>query len=826
MIKYLLFLALLIPTIAHADTEISTAATNLGIGTTSVKNALSVANTLAVGGVTYTSTTAPANGMIVQGNVGIGSNHPTSALDIGTGILTAQNIIYPPSNDLQNIQLALHSTTINGGTTASGSSSTLLLNDGNAGNGFSSLAWDDSTGVIAGGDVLSAGGSTYLDAIRIYQAVPGIGVIFSQSDATNSTLNLGINGDLNPVNISAPNKYGHNLSIFAEDYNATTNGNGGNLLLNAGAKNGTGKNGNVLIASIGSSNVGIGSLVPGQALDVVGTVRLSKELDFNTTSGIIRGLDASSGSIQIISGTSSSTSGDINIDTPQGSASKSGDVNIQPGNGGGAPGGNVLIQAGNAGSSGHAAPGGITINAGNDLGSGFLPDGNIIMQTTVGGNIGVGSINPTQKLDVIGTVKATKFIGDGSGLSGISGSGTVANPTATIGLTAVNGSASSAIRSDGAPALSQAISPTWTGNHLFSPSSGNTLFSTGNVGIGSVNPQTILDIGTGTLTANQVNTGSSAAGTITAGSGQGLNFLTNLTTTAVTITSAGNVGIATTLPSNKLSVKITTNGDGFGVNGSVSGPLSPQFSLNADGTQYGAFGLAQANGNYSNIALINDTIVRALNGGTSNSLILTNQSGGPVTLATGVSPTDLARMTVTGTGNVGIGTTVPIQKLEVIGTVKAIAFIGDGSGLTNVSGTGGSSGWTLGASNVGISTTNNVGIGTNLTTTAALSVMSGNVGIGTWIPSAKFQVIGTGNMGIGTLNPGQLLDVFGTVRAQGFVGNGTTGIGWSVKTGANTACNTTCGTSPCAFGLDTALAGSDIVNCTNTTSDTCVCAGP
>lgn len=43
-----------------------------------------------------------------------------------------------------------------------------------------------------------------------------------------------------------------------------------------------------------------------------------------------------------------------------------------------------------------------------------------------------------------------------------------ANPTGTVGLTAVNGSATSFLRSDGAPALSQAISPTWSGTHIFS----------------------------------------------------------------------------------------------------------------------------------------------------------------------------------------------------------------------------------------------------------------------------------------------------------------------------------------------------------------------
>jgi hypothetical protein len=45
---------------------------------------------------------------------------------------------------------------------------------------------------------------------------------------------------------------------------------------------------------------------------------------------------------------------------------------------------------------------------------------------------------------------------------------TFANPTATIGLTAVNGSASTSLRSDGAPALSQSIVPTWSGAHTFS----------------------------------------------------------------------------------------------------------------------------------------------------------------------------------------------------------------------------------------------------------------------------------------------------------------------------------------------------------------------
>jgi hypothetical protein len=52
------------------------------------------------------------------------------------------------------------------------------------------------------------------------------------------------------------------------------------------------------------------------------------------------------------------------------------------------------------------------------------------------------------------------------------GGGSGANPSASVGLAAVNGVATTFLRSDGAPALSQSIAPTWTGAHTFTPSSG------------------------------------------------------------------------------------------------------------------------------------------------------------------------------------------------------------------------------------------------------------------------------------------------------------------------------------------------------------------
>ena len=56
---------------------------------------------------------------------------------------------------------------------------------------------------------------------------------------------------------------------------------------------------------------------------------------------------------------------------------------------------------------------------------------------------------------------ATASIGAGSSF---------ANPTASVGLSVVNGSASTAMRSDAAPAIDQTISPTWTGQHTFGQS--------------------------------------------------------------------------------------------------------------------------------------------------------------------------------------------------------------------------------------------------------------------------------------------------------------------------------------------------------------------
>ena len=106
----------------------------------------------------------------------------------------------------------------------------------------------------------------------------------------------------------------------------------------------------------------------------------------------------------------------------------------------------------------------------------------------------------------------------------------------------------------------------------------------------------------------------------------------------------------------------------------------------------------------------------------------------------------------------------PGQTLDVNGTIRTTNFVmggqnpvsgfvltaSDSSGDTTWASAGGVSGWTVSGNNVYEAGNGNVGIGTNLLTTAALTVMNGNVGIGTWVPVQALQVNGGGDFS-GTL---------------------------------------------------------------------------
>ncbi len=120
-----------------------------------------------------------------------------------------------------------------------------------------------------------------------------------------------------------------------------------------------------------------------------------------------------------------------------------------------------------------------------------------------------------------------------------------------------------------------------------------------------------------------------------------------------------------------------------------------------------------------------------------------------------IGTNNIARLSITSAGNVGIGTTTPSEKLEVEGDVQAAGFKVQTGG--NI--------WTVGT----------IGGGTILT------IVKG---------SNLFNITSTGSVGIGTLAPADKLHVVGTVRATaGFNGQCIQNANPAFNANATRSCN-------------------------------------
>lgn len=118
-----------------------------------------------------------------------------------------------------------------------------------------------------------------------------------------------------------------------------------------------------------------------------------------------------------------------------------------------------------------------------------------------------------------------------------------ANPTASIGLAVVNGIATTFMRSDGAPALSQAISPTMTGAWTFSPAGAGVVINAPASGAataiaGLTNTSTMLiqsnaTSGQNVTDINVQRANGSAINTLGAGCGIGLQDTVNSNATRI-----------------------------------------------------------------------------------------------------------------------------------------------------------------------------------------------------------------------------------------------------------------------------------------------------
>ena len=70
-----------------------------------------------------------------------------------------------------------------------------------------------------------------------------------------------------------------------------------------------------------------------------------------------------------------------------------------------------------------------------------LGDQNTLNIDATNNRVGIGSTQPTVKLDVVGVISATSFSGDGSGLTGVANTGTILSDSIVVaGITTVDAS--------------------------------------------------------------------------------------------------------------------------------------------------------------------------------------------------------------------------------------------------------------------------------------------------------------------------------------------------------------------------------------------------
>lgn len=114
---------------------------------------------------------------------------------------------------------------------------------------------------------------------------------------------------------------------------------------------------------------------------------------------------------------------------------------------------------------------------------------------------GAGSGNIDVSIIDDGTNAGPTTFARGDGTWAVPNYPTGANPSAQIGTTAANGSATTFMRSDAAPAINLSITPTWTGVHAFNAGitstatiQGNALVATNGFGCNGASAQTEVTV--------------------------------------------------------------------------------------------------------------------------------------------------------------------------------------------------------------------------------------------------------------------------------------------------------------------------------------------
>ena len=386
-----------------------------------------------------------------------------------------------------------------------------------------------------------------------------------------------------------------------------------------------------------------------------------------------------------------------------------------------------------------------------------------------GGNIGINTTNPSVTLDINGTLRATN-----------------ANVTTLTAATLLNTNAVSTNISAASGVITNMINTGLTSNNAqltnanVTTLTAATLLNTNAVSTNISAASGVITNMTHTgLTSNNAQLTNANVTTLTAAT----LLNTNLTSTAISVANiavSGNLSVGGTLTTvnmtttNLIDTNITAgsaNITNANVNGMTVGSLLSLNSLfvgttslnnptsllvqNSSGTA--ELALAAANGHYSSNSIRGDTVIRS--GNTTANMML--QIGGAN-----------AMIYLASSGNVGIGTNAPTDRLHVSGDTRVSGLLQTGNLKVGSNGVIATEGaylqWNKSSGSGETSLINQRGAGLGYinfgqaTTSGSFTeqmriAYNGLVGIGTTAPAATLDVNGSGrfNGNLNVIGPGQ-----------------------------------------------------------------------
>jgi hypothetical protein len=374
------------------------------------------------------------------------------------------------------------------------------------------------------------------------------------------------------------------------------------------------------------------------------------------------------------------------------------------------------------------------------------------MRITSGGLVGIGTSSPATIFDIAANGGMARLAGaSGNNLIQVStGSGATG-----IGMWA---GGDSRLYSTGGMILS--VNSTLTTGAPSAYTDAIVINSSGNVGIGTSSPSTILHVNAGAAADTNVRLQAGAAGnhakhtysnssnTVIWTSGYqsstgnfGINAGDSFNATGITITSAGNVGIGTSNVLGKFSVQ-TAAASSLSIRDGAFITTTPSAMLEAWNTPLAA----------STVPLL----ARA-----SEFRFGTDSGGG----------TFVERMRIDSSGNLLVGTTSAVQRVTVLGNLSGNDAADNGIAILRAGTTYGSNLYhtystTTGSDAFGLTVNDN----STLTNALYTKYLVGSNGIHVWYGATnateRMRITSGGNVGIGVSSPSAKLDVNGSIIAR------------------------------------------------------------